>query len=59
MSDRSFCGCLFEVFIVGGVGSVIGYTTSYLINKTIQHSGEIEELFSRLEECEKNHELKK
>ena len=56
MSDRSFCSNLFEAFVLGGVYSVIFYTTSYLIVKTTQHSDEIEELFSRLEECEKNHE---
>ena len=33
--------------------------SSYLIDKSNQHDDEIEELFSRLEECEKNHELKK
>ena len=68
MTDRSFCDCSFEaeadtffddllkIFIRGGTAAVIFYTTSYLICKTIQHRGEIEELFSRLEECEKNHE---
>ena len=55
MSDRSFCDYLFDAFLVGGTAAVIFYTTSYLIDKTIQHSGEIEELFSRLEEL-KNHE---
>ena len=52
MTDRSF----FDAFLVGVTTAVIFYTTSYLIDKTIQHSGEIEELFSRLEKCEKNHE---
>ena len=56
MADNSFYDDLYNVFFLGGVYSVIFYTTSYLIDKTIQHSGEIEELFSRLEECEKNHE---
>ena len=66
MTDRSFCACfsedersffdsLFNAFIRGGTVAVIAYTT-YLIDKTIQHSGEIKELFSRLEKCEKNHE---
>ena len=52
-ADRSFCDCLFKAFIVGGTAAVIYFTTSYLIEKTFQHSCEIEELFSRLEE---NHE---
>ena len=67
MTDRSCCDCfsenersfydsLFNAFIHGGTAFAIACTTSYLIDKTIQHSGEIEELFSRLEECEKNHE---
>ena len=62
MSDRSCCEAdtffddLFDVFLFGGTAFAIFYTTSYLIDKTIQHSGEIKELFSRLEECEKNHE---
>ena len=54
--ERSFFDSLFNDFIRGGTVAVIACTTSYLIDKTIQHSGEIEELFSRLEECEKNHE---
>ena len=56
MTDRSFFDYLFDTFLVGGTAAAVFYTTSYLIDKTIQHSGEIEELFSRLEECEKNHE---
>ena len=59
MSDRSFCYQLFEAFLFGGAAAVIIYTTSYLIEKTIQPGDKIEELFSRLEECEENHELKK
>ena len=66
MSDRAFCDCsleadtfcdnFFDAFIRGGTAAVIFCTTSYLIHKTIKHSGKIEELFSRLEKCEKNHE---
>ena len=56
MADNSFYDDLYNVFLLGGVYSVIFYTTSYLIDKTIQHNGEIEKLFSRLEKCEKNHE---
>ena len=56
MSDRSILHQLFEAFLIGGAGAVICFTTGYLIDKTIQHEDEIEELFSRLEECEKNHE---
>ena len=56
MSDRSFCYNLFDAFVFGGAYSVIIYTTSYLILETIQHGDEIKELFSRLEEYEKNHE---
>ena len=62
MSDRS-CDCcseadpffddLLKIFIRGGTAAVIFFTTFYLIDKTIKHSGEIEELFSRLEKCEK------
>ena len=67
MSDKS-CDCyseaeadtfydsLFDAIIRGGKIAFITYTTSYLIDKTIKHSGEIKELFSRLEECEKKHE---
>ena len=56
MADNSFYDDLYNVFLLGGVYSVIFYTTSYLIDKTIQHNGEIEKLFSRLEKCEKSHE---
>ena len=78
MSNKSCCDCssyeaeddtffdsLFSLFIYGGKITLITYTTSYLIEKTIKHSREIKELFSRLEKCEKNdessqeHELKK
>ena len=52
---KQFFDSLFNAFIRGGTVAVIAYTT-YLIDKTIQHSGEIKELFSRLEKCEKNHE---
>ena len=57
--DKKFCDSLFSAIIFGVKFTIITYTTSYLIDKTIQHSGEIEELFSRLEKCEKDHELKK
>ena len=56
MSYKSFGESLIDVFLVGGTTAAILYTTSYLIDKTIQHSGEIEELFSRLEKYEENHE---
>ena len=56
MSDRSFCSNLFDSFLLGGSYFAFVYTTCYLIDKTIQHGDEIEELFSRLEECEKKHE---
>ena len=55
-ADSSFCDSLIKVFVRCGTIAVMFFTTSYLIDKTIQHSGEIEELFSRLEKCEKNHE---
>ena len=53
--ERSFCSNLFEGFFLG----VAYFVMAYLINKTTQNRGEIKELFSRLKECEKNHELKK
>ena len=67
MTDRSCCDCfseadpffddLLKIFIRGGTGAVIFFITFYLIDKTIKHSGEIKELFSRLKECEeKKHE---
>ena len=61
MSDRSIFHELFEAFLIGGAGVAIGYATAYLIDKTNQHDYEIEELFSRLEECEssQDNELKK
>ena len=52
MTDRSF----FDAFLVGVTTAVIFYTTSYLIDKTIKHSGKIKELSSRLKECEEKHE---
>ena len=55
-ADRSFFDSLFNNFIRGGTAAVIIYTTFYLIDKTIKNSCEIEELISRLEKCEKNHE---
>ena len=72
MSDKSSSDCcleadtfyndLFNAFIRGGTISVFVHTTFYLFDKTIQHSGEIKELFSRLEkkhESSQDHELKK
>ena len=62
--DKKFCDSLIKAFVRGGTYAVIFFTTSYLIDKTIKHSGEIKELFSRLGECEKYmylhkiHELK-
>ena len=62
--DKKFCDSLFSAIIFGVKFTIITYTTSYLIDKTIKHSGEIKELFSRLGECEKYmylhkiHELK-
>ena len=56
MSDRSVYQQAFEAFLIDGFFGAIVYTTAYLIDKIIQHDDEIEELFSRLEECEKNHE---
>ena len=62
MSDRSFYYQLFDAFLFGGTGAIICFSTAYLIDKITQHDDEIEELFSRLEECQKSsqdHELKK
>ena len=65
MTARSNCYKFFEGFLIGGASAVIGFTTAHLINKLFKHDDEIEELFSRLEECEKImnlhkiHELKK
>ena len=54
---KKFCDSLISAIIIGGKIAFIAYTTSYLIDKTIKHSGEIKELFSRLKECEeKKHE---
>ena len=52
MTDRSFFDSLFKNFILyGAIAFVV-----YIVDKTFDHNCEIEELFSRLEECEKNHE---
>ena len=51
-----FCHKLFEAFLISGTCAAIFFATSYLIDKSNQHDDEIEELFSRLEECEKDHE---
>ena len=51
--DKKFCDSLFSAIIYGGKIAFVAYITSYLIDKTIKHSGEIKYLFSRLEECEK------
>ena len=48
MSDRSF---FFEVFLISG--SFIAIVICHIFDKIEQHNGEIEELFSRLEEFEK------
>ena len=52
----TFFDDILSIFIRGGALAVFACTTSYLIDKTNQHGDEIEELFSRLEECEENHE---
>ena len=52
MSDRSFFDSLFKNFILSGAVTII----VFIIDKTFEHNDEIKELFSRLEECEKNHE---
>ena len=56
MTDKSFCDSFFDAFLFGGTAAAVIYTTFYLIDKTDQHDDEIEELFSRLKECEKKHE---
>ena len=45
--------------LAGAAGAVIVLTTACLIDKILQHDDEIEELFSRIEECESSHELEK
>ena len=50
---NTFCHSLFSAIICGGKIAFVGYITYYLIDKTIQHSGKIKELFSRIEKCEK------
>ena len=57
--DDTFFGEFFKAFIICGTAVFMADTTFYLIHKTIKHSFEIEKLSSRLEECEKNRELKK
>ena len=56
---RNFC----KAFFVGGSASVIFFTTIYLFDKSIEHGGDIVDLFSLLEKFEENrkssHELKK
>ena len=61
MSCNSFFHQMLEAFLIGGAGVAIGYATAYLFDKIKQHDNEIEELFSRLEECEssQDNELKK
>ena len=61
MSDKSreaeadtFFDDISVIFILGGIYAVTCTTSSL-----IEHSAKIKELFSRLEKCEKNHELKK
>ena len=46
----AFCHQFFQAFLIGGTIAIIGF----LINKIEQHDDENEELFLRLEECEKN-----
>ena len=50
------CHNFFEGLIIGAAVVVIGFTSAALIDKIRQHDDEIEELFSRLEECEENDE---
>ena len=54
MSDNQF----FIGILVGAAAVVIFSTTSHLVEKNKQQRDEIEKLISRLEECEKTHELK-
>ena len=56
MSDKSFCKEVFEFFLWSGSCAALGFAIARLIVKSIEHDDEIEELFSRLEECEKDHE---
>ena len=51
-----FSNKLIEAFLFAGTGAAIFFSTSYLLDKSEQHDDKIEELFSRLEECEKKHE---
>ena len=44
--DKKFCDSLIKAFVRGGTYAVIFFTTSYLIDKTIKHSGKIKELSS-------------
>ena len=52
MTNRSFFGSLFKNLILAGTITFI----VFIFDTTIENNGKIEELFSRLEKCEKNHE---
>ena len=56
MSGKEFYNELFENFLWGGSCAAISFAIARLIVKSIEHDDEIQELSSRLEECEKNHE---
>ena len=59
MSDNSFLGAFSYGFYVGG--AIFGLLSAFFwMDYKIRHQDEqIEELFSRLEDSEENHELKK
>ena len=52
MSDRSFFDSMFKNIVLAGTITFF----VYVFDTTIENNGKIEELFSRLEKCEKNHE---
>ena len=56
MTSRANCYVFLEGLLYGFVGAFVGQEIYQLIDKLYQHDDQIEELFSRLEECETNHE---
>ena len=54
MPGRSFDWQFFENFLMGGASAAFFFAAFYLFDKTKEHDDDIEELFSRLKECEKS-----
>ena len=59
MSDNLFSDAILDGILFGSAIGIFFAATVWIVNKIDDQDEQIGELFSRLEDCEENHELKK